>query len=403
MSAGLIGCMTTPAQGNVIPDGAEYACDNGKFGKGWPGEHEWFAWLTRTVTRYGPDRCLWAVAPDVPFDAAGTLAESLPWLAKIRSLGVPAAFAAQDGCDLLDGGLPWDDFDVLFIAGSTEWKIGPVAEGLAREAATRGKGVHMGRVNSLRRLGIAEWFGCDSADGTYLAFGPDKNLPRLLRWVDKLDRHPSLFGAIHQAAQAQKKHTAPKNFLTHTRIKEFTMQQPGTKPDYYTYDLYGRRVPGWIPRDATGAVITPNRRTTATTPEPDSGASVLAATDRLLAASTREEFTEVFEHTIGDENGALARLHQFLQSASSWCHNHGAFHSAGDLNNLSIVLEELSDDLALLPDDLAIELAQPATQSSTAQAALRPSPTACAQSVLSAGPTPVPPPPNTARTAPRSR
>lgn len=192
MSAGLIGCMTTPAQGNRIPEGALYACDNGKFGKGWPGADAWFDWLDRTVERYGADRCLWAVAPDVPFDAVGTLAESLPWLARIRELGIPAAFAAQDGCDLL--GLPWDEFDVLFLAGSTKWKVGPVAERLSREAKERGKGVHMGRVNSRHRLGIAEWFGCDSADGTYLAFGPDKNLARLRGWLDDLDRCPSLFG-----------------------------------------------------------------------------------------------------------------------------------------------------------------------------------------------------------------
>lgn len=193
MSAGLIGCMTTPAQGNVIPDGAEYACDNGKFGKGWPGADAWFDWLTRTVDRYGADRCLWAVAPDVPFDAAGTLAESLPWLAEIRALGIPAAFAAQDGCDQL--GVPWDDFDVLFIAGSTEWKTGPVAERLSREAKERGKQIHMGRVNSRQRLRTAEWFGCDSADGTYLAFGPDKNLALLTGWLDELHHVPSLFGA----------------------------------------------------------------------------------------------------------------------------------------------------------------------------------------------------------------
>ncbi|MFJ5294465.1 hypothetical protein [Streptomyces sp. NPDC088348] len=193
MSAGLIGCMTTPAQGNRIPDGAEYACDNGKFGKGWPGADRWYDWLARTVTRYGADRCLWAVAPDVPFDAAGTLAESLPWLPQIRELGIPAAFAAQDGCDLL--ALPWDEFDVLFLAGSTEWKIGPAAERLAREAKARGKQVHMGRVNSARRLGIAEWFGCDTADGTYLAFGPDKNLPLLCGWLTELHHAPSLFGS----------------------------------------------------------------------------------------------------------------------------------------------------------------------------------------------------------------
>ncbi|MEU8136060.1 hypothetical protein [Streptodolium elevatio] len=190
MTAGLLGCMTTPAQGNVVPDGAVYACDNGKFGKGWPGADAWWAWLQKTVARYGADRCLWAVAPDAPFDAAGTLAESRPWLARIRSLGIPAAFAAQDGCDRL--GLPWDEFDVLFLAGSTEWKIGPVAARLAREATDRGLTVHMGRVNSRRRLAIAEWFGCDSADGTYLAFGPDQNLPALRGWLDEVHRQTTI-------------------------------------------------------------------------------------------------------------------------------------------------------------------------------------------------------------------
>ncbi|WP_079153896.1 hypothetical protein [Streptomyces subrutilus] len=182
--------MTTPAQGNRIPDGAAYACDNGKFGKGWPGAEAWYAWLTQTVERYGADRCLWAVAPDVPLDAASTLTESLPWLARIRDLGIPAAFAAQDGCDIL--GVPWDEFDVLFLAGSTEWKVGPVAERLARDAKERGKQVHMGRVNSLARLRTAEWFGCSSADGTYLAFGPDKNLLRLRRWLAEIHATPLL-------------------------------------------------------------------------------------------------------------------------------------------------------------------------------------------------------------------
>ncbi|MFF0740582.1 hypothetical protein ACFYVL_09285 [Streptomyces sp. NPDC004111] len=196
--------MTTPAQGARIPEGALYACDNSKFGsdgKGryWPGSAAWFAWLQRTVERYGPDRCLWALAPDQPFDAAGTLTESLPWLARIRDLGIPAAYAAQDGCEA-PGLLPWDRFDVLFLAGTTDWKLGPVAERLAREAKTRGKGVHMGRVNSRLRLGIAEWFGCDSADGTYLAFGPDKNLPKLLSWLDELHGRPSLATAHPLAA-----------------------------------------------------------------------------------------------------------------------------------------------------------------------------------------------------------
>jgi hypothetical protein len=149
MQACLLGCMTTPAQGNVIPPGCLYACDNGKFGKGWPGGQAWFAWLKATIGRYGPSRCLWAVAPDVPMDAAAPLAHSLPRLEAIRSLGVPVVFAAQDGSE--HGLIPWDSTDVLFLAGSTGWKPSTAAHRLALEAHERGLAVHMGRVNSRRR------------------------------------------------------------------------------------------------------------------------------------------------------------------------------------------------------------------------------------------------------------
>ncbi|MFJ1961847.1 hypothetical protein [Streptomyces massasporeus] len=37
-------------------------------------------------------------------------------------------------------------------------------------------------------------FGCTSCDGTYLAFGPDTNLPRLLAWMNELHTSPTLFG-----------------------------------------------------------------------------------------------------------------------------------------------------------------------------------------------------------------
>jgi hypothetical protein len=91
------------------------------------------------------------------------------------------AFVAQDGLESLT--VPWDDFDVLFIGGTTEWKLGPQARALVADAKARGKWVHMGRVNSERRYRYAHAIGCDSVDGTYLTFGPDENLPKLLRWA----------------------------------------------------------------------------------------------------------------------------------------------------------------------------------------------------------------------------
>jgi len=104
---------------------------------------------------------------------------------------VPAAFAAQDGSEA--GLVPWDDIEGGKLAGSTDWKVGPAAQQLAQEALQRGLRVHMGRVNSRRRLRIAEAFGCATCDGTYLTYGPDLNLPRLLAWLAEVHQAPSLF------------------------------------------------------------------------------------------------------------------------------------------------------------------------------------------------------------------
>jgi hypothetical protein len=186
MSAGELGCIVTPRQGNKIPDGAFFCADNGVFGKGYPGEDAWWEWLSSLP----PERCLFAVAPDVVGDAAATLVTATPWLPRIRELGIPAAFVAQDGAETV--GVPWDEFDWLFIGGSTEWKLGPHARAFTAEAKKRGKQVHMGRVNSATRMRFANAIGCDSADGTFITFGPDVNLPKVLGWLRQVHA-PTLF------------------------------------------------------------------------------------------------------------------------------------------------------------------------------------------------------------------
>lgn len=178
MNAGLIDCIDTPKQGNRVPERANWCADNGVYGKGWPGEDAWWKWLS---THEGLDRCQFAVAPDVVGDAVATLERSMPWLARIRALGVPVAFVAQNGIE--NTVIPWDDFDVLFLGGDDAFKLGATARRLTLEAKARGKRVHMGRVNSARRMRYARLTGCDSADGTYIAFGPDVNLPTVLAWV----------------------------------------------------------------------------------------------------------------------------------------------------------------------------------------------------------------------------
>lgn len=184
MDQQLIGQIVTPAAGNRLEPGRAWCADNAAFAGRYPGDDTYLAWLKAKAHMAGD--CAFVVAPDVPFDAAATLALSAPMLGRIRALGYPVALCAQDGLDHLD--IPWATFDVLFIAGSTEWKLSSAARDIAAEAKRRGKWVHMGRVNSRRRLMYAASIGCDSADGTYLAFGPDRNLPTLLSWLDGVAR-----------------------------------------------------------------------------------------------------------------------------------------------------------------------------------------------------------------------
>lgn len=194
MTAGQLDVIATPTR-RSLPDRLRWIADNGCFTAAYPGDDAWIAWLG-SYTDEQRSRCLFAVAPDVVGDAAATGVRSAPWLPVIRDLGYPAAFVAQDGLEDLDD--PWEEFDALFIGGSTEWKLGRHARELAGEAKARGKWVHMGRVNSARRFHYAATIGCDSADGTKLAFGPHTNLPAVLGWVDHSEL-PSLFDLWRQS------------------------------------------------------------------------------------------------------------------------------------------------------------------------------------------------------------
>jgi len=190
MESGVLGFIATPAQGNKRPVGVTFVLDNGCFSDNF-NERKWWAWLCEPENMMAAPDCLFAVAPDVVGDAKATLERSRPWLPKIRELGYPVAFVAQDGFEDLED-IPWGEFDVLFIGGTTEWKLGPWARLAVRDAKAQGLWVHMGRVNSERRWRYADAIGCDSCDGTFLTFGPDVNLPRLLAWT-RNNGQPSLF------------------------------------------------------------------------------------------------------------------------------------------------------------------------------------------------------------------
>jgi hypothetical protein len=180
MSAGTLGCIVTPRQRLTVPDGALWCADNGAFGKGYPGDEAWWNWLKSWPAERRD--CLFVAAPDVVGNHEETLAKSRPWLERIRELGFNAAFVAQDGMEWSTWD-PWEEIDCLFLGGSDTFKLGPDAADIAAVAASMGKWVHMGRVNSQKRFLYASSIGCSSADGTYLKFGPDVNLPNVMKWL----------------------------------------------------------------------------------------------------------------------------------------------------------------------------------------------------------------------------
>lgn len=182
--------MVTPRMRQGPPAGQPWAADNGRFSA--PGDYTdegYLAWLARWAMQ--APRCLFATAPDVVADAGATLLLSAPMYAPIRAAGYPVALVAQDGLERLP--VPWQEFDALFVGGSTSWKLGEPAHELAAEAKRQGKWLHMGRVNSLRRLRLARAMGCDSVDGTFLRWAPDANRERMAAWWRALDLQPEVW------------------------------------------------------------------------------------------------------------------------------------------------------------------------------------------------------------------
>jgi hypothetical protein len=182
-----VGAMFQPGNrmaSGVVPSFIAWAADNGCYSQGDRFDAgEWLAWLASL--RAGRATCLFATAPDVVGDATATLARSAPYLPTIRQLGFKAAYVSQDGCT--SQMVPWDGIDCLFVGGTDDWKLSEPSYALVAEAKRRGLWAHMGRVNSLMRLRACRVSSLDSADGTFIRFGPDRRLPEVFDWLDRVN------------------------------------------------------------------------------------------------------------------------------------------------------------------------------------------------------------------------
>jgi hypothetical protein len=233
--AGRLGMIATPAQGNKIhPDYRHVIFDNGVYGGTYPGDAAYLRMLATERDQLGDaaDNVIFATAPDVVGQHLATWARSRDMLPRIRALGYAAALVAQDGMEADHSLWMWDEFDALFVGGSTAWKLSSEAAALARAARDMGKWVHVGRVNSFCRYQhAAEEMCAHSVDGTFLTNGPDKNLPKLLSWADRVDAVASLFGPMATEIELARDYE-PLLQLPHRDVAPARERQPVATDDH---------------------------------------------------------------------------------------------------------------------------------------------------------------------------
>lgn len=168
-----------------IVAGLPWAADNCAFGDNFDADR-FLAWLP-TMQAYRAS-CLFVAVPDVVGDSAATMTRWHEWQSQLT--GWPLAFVCQDGQQPQE--IP-AACAVVFIGGTTGWKLSECAAACIRWAQANGKGVHIGRCNWGRRYahfrvmkGSEHW----STDGTRTRFeGREK---ALRAWKTYMAQEPLL-------------------------------------------------------------------------------------------------------------------------------------------------------------------------------------------------------------------
>jgi len=143
------------------PNGVKKALDNGSF-KTFD-KPRWLRMLDEWEDAIwnGADPPLFVALPDVVGDAQRT--SELFEHYKLRTNEFARALVLQNGIERVT--IQWADLRAVFIGGDDDFKLSPIAFRCARVAKQLGKWVHVGRVNTAKRM--AAWMGvADSIDGS---------------------------------------------------------------------------------------------------------------------------------------------------------------------------------------------------------------------------------------------
>ena len=167
-----------------------YAIDNGAFTRFQ--ESKFFKMLNAS-TEYDPP--MFVVCPDVVGCHDRTLALWYHYKPLIRPYGYPIAFVAQDGCtpETIPASADW-----IFVGGKDPWK-----EENIHHFVGLGKPVHVGRVNTMKRLKYCESLGVDSVDGTGWMKFRDKRHYDMIDWVTGESKQLNMFGGQNENNNAE--------------------------------------------------------------------------------------------------------------------------------------------------------------------------------------------------------
>jgi len=150
--------------------GADNYCFTGKFNR-----EKFLAWLE--LAKPYQSRCLFVACPDVVCDPIITCKQYEEWYPMIKSLGYSPALVLQDG--IQSNQIDWDNTPVVFVGGSTDWKLSQDVIRLLVEAGDKGKWRHIGRINSITRIKHF-WNYADSFDGTDYVYHPAECVKKYL-------------------------------------------------------------------------------------------------------------------------------------------------------------------------------------------------------------------------------
>ena len=184
--------LLSPKGNSLRTEGMRYALDNGAwtaYQQQQPFDEDAFV---RAVDLVG-ERADWIVMPDVVQGGMASLEFSLTWMERLKGIPTKLLIAVQDGVQLSDVAPYLSPAVGIFIGGSTNWKEA-TAGAWGSLARRRNCHLHVGRVNTVRRIRICAAAGANSIDGTS-ASRYAKTMPTL----DAASRQDDFFSTAHDS------------------------------------------------------------------------------------------------------------------------------------------------------------------------------------------------------------